>query len=149
MKLAEKNKAYLVILSVVPPIKYYFGLGSRVPLPQTTYEQLIEAATETAREVVDKQVSTAKNQGVRVRGKSPDINWNRGTGDSRFCIPGKGRPGHPRHQRPRRVQENAHGQRLQWCSEPRTLLRPRSKIAEVIRRLSLARLSQSRVTEDQ
>jgi nucleotide-binding universal stress UspA family protein len=69
VSLAEKNKAYLVILNVVPGIKYYFGMGSRVPLPQTTYEQLMEAATQTAREIVDRHASKARNQGVRVRGK--------------------------------------------------------------------------------
>jgi nucleotide-binding universal stress UspA family protein len=69
MNLAEKNQSYLVILNVIPGIKYYFGLGSRVPLPQTTYEQLTEAATETAKEILDKQVSIAKNHGIRARGK--------------------------------------------------------------------------------
>jgi nucleotide-binding universal stress UspA family protein len=69
MKLAQSDNAHLVVLNVIPGIKYYFGLGSRVPLPQTTYEQLVEAATETAREIVDKQVATAKNKDIRVRGK--------------------------------------------------------------------------------
>jgi nucleotide-binding universal stress UspA family protein len=69
MNLAEKSNAYLVILNVIPGIKYYFGLGSRVPLPQTTYEQLTEAATETAREIVGKKTSIAKNHGIRARGK--------------------------------------------------------------------------------
>ena len=69
MSIAKKNNAYLVVLNAVPGIKYYFGMGSRVPLPQTSYEQLIEAATTTAREIVDRHVSTAKNQDIRSRGK--------------------------------------------------------------------------------
>lgn len=69
VNLAETNKAYLVILNVMPGIKYYFALGSRAQLSQATYEQLAEAANETAREIVDKQVSLAKSQGIRVRGK--------------------------------------------------------------------------------
>jgi nucleotide-binding universal stress UspA family protein len=69
MNIAKKNNAYLVVLHVVPGIKYYFGMGSRVPLPQTTCDQLMEAATTTAREIVDRHVSTAKIQGIRVRGK--------------------------------------------------------------------------------
>jgi nucleotide-binding universal stress UspA family protein len=68
-RLAQKDNAYLVILNVVPGIKYYFGMGSRVPIPQTTYEQLLEAANETAREIIDKQVFLARNQGIRARGK--------------------------------------------------------------------------------
>jgi nucleotide-binding universal stress UspA family protein len=69
MNIAKKNNAYLAVLNVVPGIKYYFGMGSRVPLPQTTYDQLMEAATTTAREIVDRHVSAAKNQGIRVHGK--------------------------------------------------------------------------------
>src|ERR1700751_4942314 len=69
MNIAKENNAYLVVLNVVPGIKYYFGMSSRVPLPQTTYDQLMEAATTTAREIVDRHQSTAKNQGIRVRGK--------------------------------------------------------------------------------
>jgi nucleotide-binding universal stress UspA family protein len=70
MALAEGNNAYLVIVNVVPGIRYYFGMASRVPLPQATYEQLVEAATEAARKIVDTIVSVAKSQGLRVRGKT-------------------------------------------------------------------------------
>jgi nucleotide-binding universal stress UspA family protein len=67
LKIAEQPGAELLILNVLPGITTLGAMASRVPLPQSTYDEFFESAEKDARELVKREASVARRFGVTVK----------------------------------------------------------------------------------
>jgi len=66
LKIAQQAQAELLILSVLPGITTLGTMASRVPLPQSTYDEFFRSAEKDSRDLVAREASTARWLGVKV-----------------------------------------------------------------------------------
>jgi len=66
LKVAQQAGAELMILNVLPGITTLGAMASRVPLPQSAYDEFFESAEKASRELVSREALVAKGLGAKV-----------------------------------------------------------------------------------